>query len=98
VSTVLDVPGFSPGFSPGVFLAWLFVTRGVPKYIRSDNGPEFTARAVRDWLKRIGVGTLFIEPGGSRSNRTSVTCGLPVRRVFLLLGIHRVMSQISSVR
>ena len=49
-------------------LAWLFVTRGVPKYIRSDNGPEFTARAVRDWLKRIGVGTLFIEPGSPWEN------------------------------
>lgn len=49
-------------------LAWLFVTRGVPKYIRSDNGPEFTARAVRDWLKSIGVGTLFIEPGSPWEN------------------------------
>jgi len=49
-------------------LTWLFVTRGVPKYIRSDNGPEFTARAVRDWLKRIGVGTLFIEPGSPWEN------------------------------
>ena len=49
-------------------LTWLFVTRGVSKYIRSDNGPEFTARAVRDWLKRIGVGTLFIEPGSPWEN------------------------------
>ncbi len=44
-------------------LAWLFVTRGVPEHIRSDNGPEFTARVVRKWLKRVGVKTLFIEPG-----------------------------------
>ena len=49
-------------------LAWLFVTRGIPKYIRSDNGPEFTAHAVREWLKRIGVGTLFIEPGSPWEN------------------------------
>ena len=44
-------------------LADLFARRGVPKYIRSDNGPEFTAQAVRDWLKDLGVTTLYIEPG-----------------------------------
>jgi len=49
-------------------LAWLFVTRGVPKHIRSDNGSEFTARSVRKWLKRLGVGTLFIEPGSPWEN------------------------------
>ena len=36
----------------------LFLTHGVPEHIRSDNGPEFTARAVRSWLSRIGVKTL----------------------------------------
>jgi transposase InsO family protein len=33
----------------------LFVLRGIPEYIRSDNGPEFTAKAVRKWLERLGV-------------------------------------------
>ena len=41
----------------------LFVLRGIPEHIRSDNGPEFTAREVRRWLGRLGVKTLFIEPG-----------------------------------
>ena len=49
-------------------LARLFVERGVPDYIRSDNGPEFTAEAVREWLGRIGVKTLFIEPGSPWEN------------------------------
>jgi transposase InsO family protein len=49
-------------------LAWLFVTRGVPKHIRSDNGPEFTAKVVRDWLAKVGVKTLFIEPGSPWEN------------------------------
>ena len=40
----------------------------VPDYIRSDNGPEFTAQAVREWLGRIGVKTLFIEPGSPWEN------------------------------
>jgi putative transposase len=39
----------------------LFIFRGVPEYIRSDNGPEFTAKAVRKWLSRLGVKTLYIE-------------------------------------
>jgi len=49
-------------------LTRLFTTRGVPEHIRSDNGAEFTANTVRDWLKRIGVTTLFIEPGSPWEN------------------------------
>jgi putative transposase len=46
----------------------LFIRRGVPDYIRSDNGAEFTAHAVRDWLARVGVRTLYIEPGSPWEN------------------------------
>ena len=46
----------------------LFLLRGVPEHIRSDNGPEFTAKAVRRWLNRVGVKTLFIEPGSPWEN------------------------------
>jgi len=49
-------------------LADLFIEHGVPEHIRSDNGPEFTAKAVRNWLARIGVKTLFIEPGSPWEN------------------------------
>ena len=49
-------------------LSELFITRGLPKHIRSDNGPEFTAKAVRYWLERLGVQTLFIEPGSPWEN------------------------------
>jgi transposase InsO family protein len=49
-------------------MAELMVFRGVPEHIRSDNGPEFTAQAVRDWLPRVGVKTLFIEPGSPWEN------------------------------
>ena len=49
-------------------LAQLFVERGPPAYLRSDNGPEFTATAVRDWRTRAGVTTLFIEPGSPWEN------------------------------
>jgi putative transposase len=49
-------------------LGQLFVQREIPAYIRSDNGSEFTAKAVRDWLTRLGVQTLFIEPGSPWEN------------------------------
>jgi len=46
----------------------LFIFRSIPEHIRSDNGPEFTARAIRRWLNRVGVKTLFIEPGSPWEN------------------------------
>jgi putative transposase len=49
-------------------LSELFILRGVPEHIRSDNGPEFTAKAVREWLGRVGVRTLYIEPGSPWEN------------------------------
>jgi putative transposase len=44
-------------------LEYLFAVRGAPAYIRSDNGPEFIADAIKQWLSDSGVGTLYIEPG-----------------------------------
>ena len=49
-------------------LAALFVDRGPPDHIRPDNGAEFTATAVREWLARVGVKTLYIEPGSPWEN------------------------------
>ncbi len=49
-------------------LADLFVRKGVPDYLRSDNGSEFTAQAVREWLERLGVKTAYIEPGSPWEN------------------------------
>jgi putative transposase len=49
-------------------LSDLFIRRGVPDYVRSDNGPEFTAKRVKDWLERVEVKTLFIEPGSPWEN------------------------------
>jgi transposase InsO family protein len=46
----------------------LFIFRGIPEHIRSDNGPEFTAKAVRKWLNHLEVKTLFIEPGSPWEN------------------------------
>jgi hypothetical protein len=49
-------------------LSDVFVRRGVPDHIRSDNGSEFTAKRLRGWLERVGVNTLSIEPGSPWEN------------------------------
>jgi transposase InsO family protein len=49
-------------------LSNLFITEGVPEYIRSDNGSEFTAKAFREWIESIGVKTAYIEPGSPWEN------------------------------
>jgi putative transposase len=49
-------------------LSDLFILRGVPGYVRSDNGPEFIARAVQDWITLVGAKTAYIEPGSPWEN------------------------------
>ena len=49
-------------------LSDLFILRGVPRFIRSDNGPEFVAEAVRKWISAVGAKTAFIEPGSPWEN------------------------------
>ena len=49
-------------------LAELFAMRGVPRGIRSDNGPEFIARSLQRWLSHVAVEILFIESGSPREN------------------------------
>jgi putative transposase len=49
-------------------LSDLFILRGVPGYVRSDNGPEFIAKAVREWIVAVGAKTAFIEPGSPWEN------------------------------
>jgi transposase InsO family protein len=49
-------------------LTGLFILRGPPEYIRSDNGPEFIAGKVRDWIAAVGARTAYIEPGSPWEN------------------------------
>ena len=49
-------------------LSDLFILRGVPTHIRSDNGPEFVAKAVQDWIAAVGAKTAYIEPGSPWEN------------------------------
>ena len=49
-------------------LSTLFITEGTPDYIRSDNGSEFTAKTLREWIESVGVKTAYIEPGSPWEN------------------------------
>lgn len=49
-------------------LSDLFILRGVPGHVRSDNGPEFIAKAVQDWITAVGARTAYIEPGSPWEN------------------------------
>jgi len=49
-------------------LSDLFILRGVPQHIRSDNGPEFVAKAVQDWIAAVGAKTAYIAPGSPWEN------------------------------
>ena len=49
-------------------MAELFIRKGLPEHIRSDNGPEFCAKAAREWLHRLDIGPLFIEPRSQWEN------------------------------
>jgi putative transposase len=66
-------------------LAELLAMRGVPKHIRSDNGPEFIARNIQAWLSRIGVETLYVEPGSPWENGYAESFHSRLRDEFLAL-------------
>jgi transposase InsO family protein len=64
-------------------LAELFAMRGVPGHIRSDNGPEFIAQAIRRWLEQLEVETLYIEPGAPWENGYAESFHSRLRDEFL---------------
>ena len=49
-------------------LSDLFILRGIPGHIRSDNGPEFIAKALREWIAIVGAKTAYIMPGSPWEN------------------------------
>ena len=71
----------------------LIIFRGIPEHIRSDNGPEFTANAVRRWLNRLGVKTLFIEPGSPWENGYIESFNGKLRDALLNLEIFTTLTE-----
>jgi transposase InsO family protein len=64
-------------------LAELFAMRGVPESIRSDNGPEFVSRAIREWLARLQISALYIAPGSPWENGYAESFHSRLRDEFL---------------
>jgi len=64
-------------------LEFLFALRGSPRYLRSDNGPEFVAKRIKGWLAERKTGTLFIEPGSPWENGYIESFNSRVRNEFL---------------
>ena len=71
----------------------LFIFRGIPEHIRSDNGPEFTAKAIRKWLNNVGVKTLFIEPGSPWENGYIESFNGKLRDELLNLEIFTILEE-----
>lgn len=68
-------------------LAELFAMRGVPEAIRSDNGPEFVAAAIQEWLKRLKIEGLYIAPGSPWENGYAESFHSKLRDEFLDLEV-----------
>ena len=66
-----------------LILADLFLSRGIPTHIRSDNGPEFIARKLRQWLTQLNVAPLYIEPGSPWENGYVESFNGKMREQFL---------------
>ena len=64
-------------------LSGLFLLRGTPEYLRSDNGSEFTAKRLMSWLRDLGVITLYIEPGSPWENGYCESFNSKMRDEFL---------------
>ncbi len=72
-------------------LAELFAMRGVPQHIRSDNGPEFVAVAIRRWLAQVDVEALYIEPGSPWENGFAESFHGRLRDEFLAVEVFESM-------
>ena len=83
-------------------LAELFAMRGVPRAIRSDNGPEFIARLIQEWLRRSSVGTLSIALGAPWQNGYAESFYSKLRDEFLsqelFEGVSSARKQTASLR
>ena len=74
------------------YVAKLIAERGVPRHIRSDNGPEFIANALKDWFAKLGIETLYIAPGSPWENAFAESFNSRFRDEFLALEVFDSLS------
>ena len=75
----------------------LFLSHGTPDHIRSDNGPEFIEKALRGWLERLGVNTLYIELGSAWENGYCESFNSKLRDELLALEIFYTMKETKTL-
>lgn len=75
-------------------LSGLFLTKGCPEYIRSDNGSEFTANMLKKWLRDLGILTAYIEPGSPWENGYCESFNSKMRDEFLNIEIFDTMYEV----
>lgn len=75
-------------------LSGLFLTKGCPEYIRSDNGSEFTAIMLKKWLSNLGILTAYIEPGSPWENGYCESFNSKMRDEFLNIEIFDTMYEV----
>jgi putative transposase len=73
----------------------LFITRGTPAFIRSDNGPEFAATAVKGWINGVGARTAFIEPGSPLENGYMESFNGKLRDELLACAIFNTLAEVN---
>lgn len=78
-------------------LSALFVTKVTPSYLRSDNGSEFTAIKLREWLKQVEVTAAFIEPGSPWENGYFESFNCKMRDEFLNREIFNTMFEVETL-
>ncbi len=74
----------------------LFITRGIPHHIRSDNGSEFTAKSIQAWLPKLGVKTLYITPGSPWENGYNESFNGRFRDEFLSCEVFYTLKEAAS--
>ncbi|MCP1547004.1 transposase InsO family protein [Methylorubrum zatmanii] len=78
-------------------LSDLFSLRGVPVHIRSDNGPEFIAKAVRDWITAVGSKSAYIRPGSPWENGYCKSVNAKLRNELLNGKVFYTLKEASAV-
>ena len=78
-------------------LSDLFIMKGTPGYIRSDNGTEFTANKLREWLKDLRVATAYIEPGSPWENGYCESFNSKMRDEFLNRELFDTMFEVEAL-
>lgn len=78
-------------------LAEVFAVRGAPTHLRSDNGPEFIAKAIRGWLARTGVGPLYIAPGAPWENGYAESFHSRLRDEFLNVEVFSTVAEAATL-